>query len=101
KELAHAVTDVLGDAFRGGFPGGGADFFFYGFDAAHFGAGGTLRFLRADAGANFFLGGGLLEDEELFFLVMASLLLKREGFDRVDEIAKEWHGSPVRLRGCW
>jgi hypothetical protein len=46
---------------------------FYGFDAAHFDAGGAPGFVRAKASANFFLGGSLLEGEEFFVHVMASL----------------------------
>jgi hypothetical protein len=97
--LAHAVADVLPEGFRCGFPSGGTDFFFYGFDAAHFDASSTLGFVRAKAAANFFLGGGLLEGEQLFVHVAASLLFMEECFDPADEIFEEWHGGSVRLRG--
>ena len=70
---------------------------FYGFDAAHLDAGGALGFLRADAAANFFLGGGLLEGEELFVHVVASLLFVEGGSDSADETVAERHGGALMV----
>jgi len=92
--LADAVADVLRDAPCDGLPGGGANFFFYGFEAAHFDSCGALGFVRGEATADFFFGGGLLEGEELFIHVAASLLFVEEGFDTADEIV-EGHGGSL------
>ena len=72
---------------------------FYGFDAAHFDTGGALSFVRGEAAADFFFGGGLLEGKELFVHFAASLVSVEEGFDSVDEILQEGHSGSFDLRG--
>ena len=78
---------------------------FYGFDAAHLDAGGAVGFVRADAVADFFFGGGFLKGAEFFVHVVASLLFVEECFDSADQTLQEWHGGSfslrIRLRGCW
>jgi len=90
---AEAEADVVEDAFGGGFPGGGVDFFFDGFGAAHFDARCALGFLRGESAAEFLFGGGFLKCLELFVEVVASLFFVEERFGSVDEVSQQGHGG--------
>jgi hypothetical protein len=54
--------------------------------------------LVAEAAADFFFDGGLLEGAELFVHLAASLFFVEERFGSADEILKEWLVAPLSSR---
>ncbi len=83
--------DVLRDALGGGLPGGGANFFFYSFEATHLDSCGALGFVGRESTADFFFGCCFKKAVEFFVHFEIALFFGEERFDSVDEIFQDGH----------